>query len=634
VWSNLERLAEACTSWFTYDVHTGLYSWVINEAGNVVSGGSLTEADIIGPISISGSGLTNLYNAVEIEYPNTDIRDQPHYVRLELSPAARNAYEPDNTLQITSEFINNQPQAEYSAIVNLKTSRLDRTVTFVMDYTKINLRAGDIIAITSDTYAWTAKEFRIMRVREIEGDDGSLRLEFTASEYDDSIYTNDLAEFLVGAPPGIRALGSIGQPGTPTVTTTVLDSLPAQAVSSTVPAGVVDRMQFWAGNVAATGNVANTQFEMYGSLASANSDGFTSGATATFTTTALKDGVWAWKTRGVNINGVGPFSDVSGNVSFTRNQAPDVIKDTTPIVDGSGNVLGNTFDSYLGNTIASTIGNTTGNIITTANITGGNVTATSSLFGNNVSATSNISGNNVSATSNISGNNITVTTNISGSNVIASGNISAAGNVTGTFFLGDGRFLGNISTANNTTVVNIANTTVQSKLAAMAGGGSDFSGYDASTALDRSNWISNSFVLSSNVSAVAIDIRTPTLEMDYDAKDQNDTQRTFTIRAQPALDVYVLQGANISTASIITRNTVDWDSNYVKAIINLPTANTYWVAASIIPTYDLNMYWPGAARANAGGNYSTALPNEIYLENFTLTAGGDGSMDFIIQIIP
>ena len=334
VWTNLERLAESCVSWFTYDVHTGLYSWVINEIGNPIA--SLTEADIIGTIQISGSGLNNLYNSVEIEYPNTEIRDQPHYVRIDLPPGIRNAYEPDNTLQITSEFINNQPQAMYMADVNLRQSRLDRSVTIVMDYTKINLRAGDIIDLTSDTYAWTNKEFRIMRVREIEGDDGSLRLEFQLVEYDDSIYTGDISQFLVGGVPGIRGLGTIGKPGTPTVELTVLDSLPAQAVTTTVPAGVVDRMQFWAGNLAVTGNINTTTFDLYGTEASVDAASFTQGGNVVFTTTALRDGEWIWKTRATNTHGAGPFSDPSGNVVYTRNQAADVIKEGTPMVNDSG----------------------------------------------------------------------------------------------------------------------------------------------------------------------------------------------------------------------------------------------------------------------------------------------------------
>jgi hypothetical protein len=337
VWTNLERLAEACVSWFTYDVHTGLYSWVINEIGNPIA--SLTEADIIGTIQISGSGLNNLYNSVEIEYPNTEIRDQPHYVRIDLPPGIRNEYEPDNTLQITSEFINNQPQAMYMADVNLRQSRLDRSVTIVMDYTKINLRAGDIIDLTSDTYAWVNKEFRIMRVREIEGDDGSLRLEFQLVEYDDSIYTGDISQFLVGGVPGIRGLGTIGKPGTPTVELTTLDSLPAQTVTTTVPAGVVDRMQFWAGNLDVTGNINSTTFDLYGTEASLDALSFTQGGNVVFTTTALRDGTWIWKTRGTNTNGAGPFSDPSGNVAYSRNQAADVIKAGTPIVTTSGTIL-------------------------------------------------------------------------------------------------------------------------------------------------------------------------------------------------------------------------------------------------------------------------------------------------------
>ena len=339
VWSNLERMAEAMTSWFTYDTHSGLYSWVINEAGNVVTGGSLTEADIIGPIQISGSGLTNLYNSVEIEYPSANLRDQPHYVRIELPTTLRNAYEPDNTLQMTSEFLNNQPQAMAMADITLRTSRLDRTVVIVMDYTKINLRAGDIISVTSDTYGWTAKEFRIMRVREIEGDDGSLRLEFTCSEYDDTIYEGDISEFLVGGAPGIRSIGAIGTPGTPTIVVANVESLPTQAVTSTVPSGVVDRFQFWAGNLAVTGNINSTTFDLVGTMTPLNANAFTAGESVTYTNATLNDGTWVWKTRGVNINGTGPYSNVSGNVAYVRNQAPDVILQNTKYVDAFGNTV-------------------------------------------------------------------------------------------------------------------------------------------------------------------------------------------------------------------------------------------------------------------------------------------------------
>jgi hypothetical protein len=368
VWSNLERLAEAASVWFTYDTHNGVYSWVINEAGSTVA--SITEADIIGPIQISGSGLNNLYNSAEMEYPRSDLNDQPHYVTVNLPDDLRNQYEPDNKLQITSEFINNQPQAEYVAMVTLKQSRLDRTVTIVMDYSKINLQAGDIIDITSDTYGWTAKEFRIMRVREIEGDDGSLRLEFSCTEYDDTIYDGTWDNFLVGGAPGIRAIGAIGQPATPTITLTTVNSLPAQTVTTTVPEGVVDRVQFWAGNVLITGNVANTDFNLVGSVASTDAASFTQGANVVFNTTSLTDGTWIWKSRGTNGGGTGPFSTVSANVAYARNQAPDVIIVGTPTVDSTGNALTSggsmlsvLFDTEYYPTIAQAVSNTSATIL-------------------------------------------------------------------------------------------------------------------------------------------------------------------------------------------------------------------------------------------------------------------------------
>jgi hypothetical protein len=272
-----------------------VYAWVINQAGNSVA--AISEADIIGPIQISGSGLTNLYNAVEMEYPNADIRDQPEYFKNVLSPTLRNEYEPDNTLQMTNEFINNQMQAEYVATVTLRQSRLDKTVTIVMDYTKINLRAGDIIDITSPTYGWTAKEFRIMRVREIEGDDGSLRLEFSCSEYDDSIYPDTVSEFLPAGPPGIRSLGSIGTPGNVTANVVSINAIPSMQVTSTIPSGIVDRMQFWAGNVLVTGNVANTAFNLVGSVASTDANAFGTGNTVIFSTNSLSDGTYLESTR-------------------------------------------------------------------------------------------------------------------------------------------------------------------------------------------------------------------------------------------------------------------------------------------------------------------------------------------------
>jgi hypothetical protein len=184
-----------------------------------------------------------------------------------------------------------------------------------------------------------------------------------------------------------------------------------------------------------------------------------------------------------------------------------------------------------------------------------------------------------------------------------------------------------------TTVVNIPQANVVSKLAAQLGSLSDFSGYDPNTAGNRSNFISSSFSVPSGINAIQVDVRSPTLAINYTTLDQNNSSYTYSILAQPAMFVRVFQGSNISTATQVYESTIDWTSNYTKAIVNTPSSGTYWVAASIIPTYNLNLNWPAANRSNAGGNFSTCLSNEIFFDYFTTQVGADGSMDFVINLV-
>ena len=382
-WENLQKMADAASSWVTYDTHSGRFAVVINQAGSSVR--SFTDDNMIGPIQVAGTDLTNLYNAIEFEYPSAEIRDQNHYVRLELPDSLRNDYEPDNTLQFSNSLVNNQIQATLISNILLRQSRVDKTVTITTDYTNIDLSAGDLIDITTEMYGWTSKVFRIMRIREKDGSDGSLQLEFQCLEYEADVYSEeDIAEFLVDGPSGIRALNSIGQPGQPTITTVTIDSLPAQQVTSTVPEGIVEAMEFWAANID-----AGSEFELYGTTRPTDAATFTANANAVFTTTETRNGTWNWKTRGINVLGKGPFSADSANVDYVRTQVADAILDTTPVIDSGGNVLSANLDTRINSTVD--IGNNvTGNTYIDVSDLGnsqieisGNLTEFTNLFESN-----------------------------------------------------------------------------------------------------------------------------------------------------------------------------------------------------------------------------------------------------------
>lgn len=185
VLQNLNALCDAAGCWLTYDISQGKWAIIINRAGSSVA--SFNDSNIIGNINVSGKGITELYNSVSVEFPHKDLRDQKDYIELEIPEADRFPNEINNTLNLSYDCINDPIQAEFLAAMELKQSRLDKVITFRTDYTKIGLKAGDLIDVTSTMYGYTNKMFRITRIE--ESDDEVLGIAITALEYSADIYS-------------------------------------------------------------------------------------------------------------------------------------------------------------------------------------------------------------------------------------------------------------------------------------------------------------------------------------------------------------------------------------------------------------------------------------------------------------
>jgi hypothetical protein len=187
VMSNMRTLASASSSWITFDIHAGKWSVIVNEASDSVT--SFTDNNIIGGIIITTSGLAELYNKVQLEFPHKDLNDQIDTITYSIPSNQRYPYEVDNTLNFQFDCINNPSQAEYLAALELKQNRVDKVIKFKTDFTQLGLKAGDIIDITSSMHGFTNKKFRILSISEEDVDDGSIGISITAFEYDSSIYS-------------------------------------------------------------------------------------------------------------------------------------------------------------------------------------------------------------------------------------------------------------------------------------------------------------------------------------------------------------------------------------------------------------------------------------------------------------
>jgi hypothetical protein len=186
VYQNMNTLATASGCWITFDVNQGKYAVVINQAGASVK--SFTDDNILGSITVSGTGITELYNSVQVDFPHKDLLDQNDTIVYSIPTANRFANEQDNILNFQLDCVNDPVQIERLAVRELKQSRIDRVIRFRTDFTSLGLKAGDIIDVTASMYEFTAKKFRILSISEEDGDDNALALSITAFEYDESIY--------------------------------------------------------------------------------------------------------------------------------------------------------------------------------------------------------------------------------------------------------------------------------------------------------------------------------------------------------------------------------------------------------------------------------------------------------------
>lgn len=326
VMSNLTELANSCGSWISHSNELGKWGVVINRAETPTR--HFTDANILGTIDVTGVGLGDLYNSVRAEFPHRDIRDETDFVRIEIASADRHPNELDNTLELSYPLINDPIQAQLLSFIELKQSRLNRTIKFQTDWSELGVVAGEVVTVTNANYGFSQEKFRVISVVENQGDDGSVILEILAMGYDDAVYDEDFTRVTVSNSDGIITIGSIGKPSTPTLTVYERDANPRVLIEGTVPTGIVTGMEVYL-------STDGTNFTKLTTLRSE----FTAGDDIEFEHPTNVTATLYAKTRAINDSGkVSEFSDV-GTIDFTPTQTTQAIDPNTDVVDSGGNSL-------------------------------------------------------------------------------------------------------------------------------------------------------------------------------------------------------------------------------------------------------------------------------------------------------
>lgn len=337
VLENIEKLCNASGSWLSYDIHEGKWGVVINQSGTSIV--SFNDSNIIGNITVSGTGLQDLYNSVKVEFPHRELRDSADFITIEIPDGDRNPNEFDTTLNISYDVINEPVQADLLGFIELKQSRVDLVIKFAVDFSYINLKAGDIIDVTDSRFAFSNKLFRIVTITEVQDDEGPLLMEIIALEYDANVYsTADLFRYTRTDENGIVTIGSIGVPGTPQVTKYEVDARPRVIIESTAPTGVVEGLEYWLTNDVSEIQDDNRSYTLIATKRPIGGGIYNSGDTVSLDYDQLGTSNFYVKTRGFNATTVGPYSNPSGLAIFTATQLTDAIGPNTKALDALGTI--------------------------------------------------------------------------------------------------------------------------------------------------------------------------------------------------------------------------------------------------------------------------------------------------------
>lgn len=256
--SNIDSMLISTGAWISYDTHQG--KWRIIPKRAQASTMLFTDDNIVSGLTLSSTRLEELYNIVEAQYYDRENKDQILYATINLfdaNPALLNYNEPEIPYSLTLEFCNNNIQAERIANMELEQMRDDLVITFTASHWGLQCQAGDVIKVNNTIYGWVSpefpggKEFRVMRVREVESEDGLIGAEITALEYNAQVYDDKtITEFYPRENIGIPRTGSSNELTPPSVTITDIDntnSSPSFNIQITIPddAGIINEIEIW-----------------------------------------------------------------------------------------------------------------------------------------------------------------------------------------------------------------------------------------------------------------------------------------------------------------------------------------------------------------------------------------------------
>jgi hypothetical protein len=190
IMKNIQYMADCADCLVKYNEITGLWGVIVQEPTYSVAM-DINDSNMIGAITVSPIDISNSFNIIETKFPDGTQQDTFNAATFDLAiinPSLMFPNEPVNKQSVSLYLTNNSVTAQYIANRMLEAAREDLQIQCEINYIGLELEAGDVVTVTNANYGWSAKLFRITKVVEKFGDDGSITATLLLSEYNPAVY--------------------------------------------------------------------------------------------------------------------------------------------------------------------------------------------------------------------------------------------------------------------------------------------------------------------------------------------------------------------------------------------------------------------------------------------------------------
>lgn len=247
---NIQNMADSCDCLIKYNEILSLWGVIVQSNVNTVVM-DINDSNMVSALSISPIDLANSFNIIEVKFPDNSNKDSFNSATFDLSiinPSLMFPNEPVNKQSVSLMLCNNNVQAQFTANRFLEAAREDLQLQVDINYTGIQLEAGDIVTVTNSNYGWVAKLFRIGKIVEKFSDSGQITAGLTLMEFNPAVYDDaNITQFTPAPNTGLGNPSIFGVVPAPVISTTYPTiTNPAFSVTvTTSSAGIIQYAEIW-----------------------------------------------------------------------------------------------------------------------------------------------------------------------------------------------------------------------------------------------------------------------------------------------------------------------------------------------------------------------------------------------------